>query len=413
MRGQPLDFLTGGWRRADKRSVLVAAGAALAVLLLLAAVLRASDHWPVQITSFDMHQFLLNTLDGLTAGAVYFLIASGFTLIFGLMRVVNLAHGSFYLFGGYVAWSLADGSGNWILGVLAAAGILMVTGMLMQQSLLRPLQNAIPSPRAGVTIIAAMGLAVFYTLARFGDMSPLSAALAGLAVAVVTAGFFVQQSHLRVTQNRDLREALITIGISTIAADLMLGHFGGLTYTLTPPDSINGATNLSWLSGFINTLTSFHMDDLIYPGLRLFVLGVAVGVFILLWGILNLTRLGMIVRAAIDDRDMVSALGINTQVIFALLFGLGAALGGLAGGIEATLTSVSVTDDGTFLLWSLIVVIIGGMGSLTGAAIGAVLVGLVEQYGLAYSPTNAETVIFVILVIVLAIRPHGLLGRPA
>jgi branched-chain amino acid transport system permease protein len=215
-----------------------------------------------------------------------------------------------------------------------------------------------------------------------------------------------------VTQNRDLREALITIGISTIAADLMLGHFGGLTYTLTPPDSINSATNLSWLSGLINTLTSFHMDDLIYPGLRLFVLGVAIGIFILLWGILNLTRLGMIVRAAIDDRDMVSALGINTQVIFALLFGLGAA-GGLAGGIEATLTSVSVTDDGTFLLWSLIVVIIGGMGSLTGAAIGAVLVGLVEQYGLAYSPTNAETVIFVILVIVLAIRPHGLLGRPA
>ncbi len=408
-----MDFLTGGWRRADKRSVLVAAGAALAVLLLLATVLRASEHWPVQITSFDMHQFLLNTLDGLTAGAVYFLIASGFTLIFGLMRVVNLAHGSFYLFGGYVAWSLADGSGNWILGVLAAAGILMVTGVLMQQSLLRPLQNDIPSLRAGVIIVAAMGLVVFYTLARFGDISTLSAALAGLAVALVTASFFVQQSHLRVTQNRDLREALITIGISTIAADLMLGHFGGLTYTLTPPDSINGATNLSWLSGLINTLTSFHMDDLIYPGLRLFVLGVAIGIFILLWGILNLTRLGMIVRAAIDDRDMVSALGINTQVIFALLFGLGAALGGLAGGIEATLTSVSITDDGTFLLWSLIVVIIGGMGSLTGAAIGAVLVGLVEQYGLAYSPTNAETVIFVILVIVLAIRPHGLLGRPA
>jgi branched-chain amino acid transport system permease protein len=244
-------------------------------------------------------------------------------------------------------------------------------------------------------------------------MSLLTAALSGLAVAVVVAGFFAQQARLRVTQNRDLREALITIGFSIIAADLMLGHFGGLTYTSTAPDVINGATDLSWLTNALNTLTGFHMDVLIYPGLRLFVLELAVGIFIFLWAVLNMTRLGMIVRAAIDDRDMVSALGINTQVIFALLFGLGAALAGLAGGVEATLTSVSVTDDGTYLLWSLIVVIIGGMGSLTGAAIGAILVGLVEQYGLAYSPTNAETIIFVIMVIVLAIRPQGLLGRPA
>jgi len=397
----------------DSRYLLGAAGAALAVLLLLAIALRVAGHWPVHITSFDMYQFLLNTLDGLTAGAVYFLVASGFTLIFGLMRVVNLAHGSFYLLGGYVAWSLADASGNWILGVLGAAGILAVTGMLTQQSLLRPLQNDIPSLRAGVVIVTALGLAVAYILARFGNMGILTAMLAGLIIAVVVVGFFVQQSYLRAAQNRDLREALITIGVSIIAADLMLGHFGGLTYTLTPPDSINGATHLSWLSGLINTLTGLQMDDLIYPGLRLFVLGVAIGIFILLWGILNLTRLGMIVRAAIDDRDMVSALGINTQTMFILLFGLGAALAGLAGGVEATLTSVSITDDGTFLLWSLIVVIIGGMGSLAGACIGAALVGLVEQYGLAYSPTNAETVIFVIMVVVLAVRPQGLLGRPA
>ena len=131
-----------------------------------------------------------------------------------------------------------------------------------------------------------------------------------------------------------------------------------------------------------------------------------------LWLFTAKTRVGAIIRAGVDDAEMVSALGINTQVIFVLLFGLGAALAGLAGGVEGTLTSVSITDDGTYLLWSLIVVIIGGLGSISGAAIGAVIIGLVEQYGLAYSPTNAETIIFVIMVIVLALRPQGLLGRP-
>lgn len=403
----------GGWvMGARRRDLAAVAGALLVALVILGLILRATGHWPVHLTAFDVHQFLLNTLDGLTAGAVYFLVASGFTLIFGLMRVVNLAHGSFYLLGGYVAWSLVDLTGNWILGVSAAALLLALIGMLMQQSLLRPLQNDIPGLPAGAVIVCAVAAVISYTLTRFGDMSVPVAVILGIGASLVIAGFFVQQRQLRATQNRDLREALVTIGFSIVAADLMLGHFGGLTYTLTPPDSINGAIDLSWLSGIINHLTSLQVDDIIYPGLRLFVLGLAAAVFIFLLVILNLTRLGMIVRAAIDDRDMVSALGINTQVIFVLLFGLGAALAGLAGGVEGTLTSVSITDDGTYLLWSLIVVIIGGLGSIGGAAIGAVIIGLVEQYGLAYSPTNAETIIFVIMVIVLALRPQGLLGRP-
>jgi branched-chain amino acid transport system permease protein len=128
---------------------------------------------------------------------------------------------------------------------------------------------------------------------------------------------------------------------------------------------------------------------------------------------LNRTRLGIIIRAAIDDRAMVSALGINIQIIFALLFALGALLAGLAGVAGGSFTSLAPGEDGHYLLASLIVVIIGGMGSLDGTAIGALIVGLVEQYGLAYAPSYAEIIIFAIMVIVLALRPQGLLGRPA
>jgi branched-chain amino acid transport system permease protein len=121
----------------------------------------------------------------------------------------------------------------------------------------------------------------------------------------------------------------------------------------------------------------------------------------------------MIIRAGIDDREMVSALGINVQLVFAIVFGLGALLAGLAGIIGGTNLSVGPGDDGLYLLYSLIAVIIGGMGSVGGAALGALLVGLVQQYGLAYAPTYSILLTFAMMIIVLAVRPQGLLGRPA
>ncbi|GAC1319743.1 MAG: branched-chain amino acid ABC transporter permease [Chloroflexota bacterium] len=292
------------------------------------------------LSSNDMSSFLLYTMNGLTAAALYFLVASGFTLIFGLMRVVNLAHGSLYLLGAYWGWSLADASGSWWLGLL------------------------------------------------------------GAAVGVGGAGVVMQQLFLRPIQGQDLRQALVTIGISIIVADQLLAHYGGLTYEFTVPDAINGGTDL-------------HLYSLIYPTFRLFVLACAVAIGVGLWLVLNRTKLGIIVRAAIDDRAMVSALGINIQVIFALLFFMGAMLAGLAGLIGGSALSISTGEDARYLLASLIVVIIGGMGSLEGAAIGALLVGLVESYGLAYAPTYTEILIFAMMVVVLAIRPQGFLGRPA
>jgi branched-chain amino acid transport system permease protein len=139
--------------------------------------------------------------------------------------------------------------------------------------------------------------------------------------------------------------------------------------------------------------------------------GIALVVGIGLWFLLKRTRLGMIIRAGIDDRDMVSAMGINIQMVFAIVFGLGALLAGLAGVIGGSNLSVRPGDDGLYLLYSLIVVIIGGMGSIGGAALGALLVGLVSQYGLAYMPTYSILITFAMMIVVLAVRPQGLLGR--
>jgi branched-chain amino acid transport system permease protein len=287
-----------------------------------------------------MSGFLTTTLNGLTLGGVYFLVASGFTLIFGLMRVVNLAHGSLYLFGAYLCWIVTDRTGNWVLGAVCAAAVTALAALALQQGLLRRIQG------------------------------------------------------------QDLREALVTIGVSIIAADQLLAYFGGDFKDLAPPGAISGATNL-------------HVAELSYPTFRLFTLALAIAVGVLLWLLLKYTRLGLIIRAGIDDRAMVDALGINVQRTFAVVFALGGLLAGLGGVMGGSINSIGPGDDGTYLLNSLIVVIIGGMGSVAGTAIGAVAVALVEQYGLAYAPTYSYLVTFALMIAVLAFRPQGLLGRPA
>jgi branched-chain amino acid transport system permease protein len=287
-----------------------------------------------------MREFITIGLNGLTLGALYFLVASGFSLVFGLMRVVNLAHGSLYLLGAYLGWSIGTVTGSWVLALVTAPLMVAVVGILIQQGLLRRIQG------------------------------------------------------------QDLREALVTIGVSIIVADLLLARYGGQSYELTPPDVINGSASLG-------------LFGITYPSFRLFTVGLALIVGGGLWLLLKRTRLGMMIRAGIDDRDMVSALGINIQRIFAIVFGLGALLAGLAGVIGGSALSVGPGDDGLYLLYSLIVVIIGGMGSLGGAALGALLVGLVGQYSLAYAPTYSVLLTFAMMILVLAVRPQGLVGRPA
>ncbi len=324
-------------------SFLIAIGVAIGVWLLLAV-------WPDWLVdAIGRKKVFVNTLlNGLTLAGLYFLVASGFTLIFGLMRNINLAHGSMYLLGGYIGYEVASASGSWFLGLAIAFVALAIVGVLMQIVVFRRMQ---------------------------GD---------------------------------DLRQTLVTIGISIVAADLMLWVWSGTTYQFEPPDWLWGATELPIISAIRSSGDAVFIK---YPTYRLAVLAIAIAVGIALWLFLNRTRVGMMIRAGVDDREMLGATGVNVQLVFALVFAIGAGLAGLAGVIGGTALSIAPGEDVRYLLASLVVVIVGGMGSIPGAAIGALLVGLAEQFGLAYFPTYGVVVTFLIMIGVLAVRPQGLLGR--
>ncbi len=287
----------------------------------------------------DPQLFLRSTLNGITLAALYFVVASGFTLVFGLMRNVNLAHGSLYLFGAYIGWVVGDATGSWLLAV-------------------------------------AVGF--------------FAAALVGL---ILQVGVF------RFMPGQDLRQTMFTIGLSIVLADIMLWIWGGEIYQFDPPPAIYGKTPFP----FINT----------YPTYRLVLLATAVVIGLLLWWFLNRTRVGMMIRAGVDDRQMLAASGVNVQRVFAITFAIGAGLAGFGGVVGGTALSIAPGEDVRYLLASLVVVIVGGMGSIPGAALGALLVGLVEQLGLAYAPTYGVVFTFIIMVLVLAFRPQGMMGRPA
>jgi len=200
-------------------------------------------------------------------------------------------------------------------------------------------------------------------------------------------------------QGQDLRQTLVTIGISIVLADVMLWIFGGEIYTFEPPAWIYGSIVLPLVEK--------------YPTYRIAVFVMALAIGLVLWWFLARTRLGMMIRAGVDDRGMLAASGANVQLLFAITFAIGAGLAGFAGVVGGSALSISPGEDTRYLLASLVVVIVGGMGSVGGAAIGALLIGAAEQFGLAYAPTYGIVFTFLIMVLALAFRPRGLLGRPA
>ncbi len=308
----------------------------------------------------DPADFLITLLNGLTAAALYFVVASGFTLIFGLMRVVNMAHGSFFLLGGYIALKVQRGE----VGQGGAFGL--------DSSQVNLFEWVFP-------LIVAAG-------------------------AIALLGLLIQQLFLRWNQGQDLRQALITIAISIILADQMLAHFGGIAEDITWPGTFDKFVNL-------------HVAGVQYTLTRLVIAGFGVVVGVALWFWLKRTRTGIVIRAGVDDRAMVSAMGINIQLTFAIAFVVGSALAGLGGVIGGSFASLAPGVDSNWLLNSLVVVIIGGMGSLGGAAVGSLLLGLTTNFAAAYLPSNytyySIIFTFVLLAIVLAVRPLGLWGRPA
>lgn len=321
-------------------------------LILIAAALLVwaiFAPWPAGLTGLigKKKVFLSALFNGITLGALYFLVASGFTLIFGLMKNVNLAHGSLYMLGGYIGYEVADLTGWWILSFIVSFIVVGALGVVLQFVVFRRME---------------------------GD---------------------------------DLKQTLVTIGISIVLADIMLWIWGGDFYQILAPDWLSGPVKLPLVTAI---KSSGDLVFLKYPIVRLVILVASVAIGILMWLALNKTRIGMLIRAGVDDREILSATGVRIQRVFILVFAFGAGLAGLAGVVGGTFQSIAPGEDTRFLLASLVVVIVGGMGSIPGAALGAVLIGLAEQFGSVYFPTYSVVLTFLIMVLVLAFRPQGLIA---
>lgn len=309
-----------------KRRLLFTAGG-----LVIGAVLV----WWI-LGQMSLKSFWLQMLNGLSFGAVLFFLASGFTLIFGLMRITNLAHGGFYLVGGYMGFSVMQWTGNFALALLAAA--------------------------LGVTAI----------------------------------GLFTERILLRPIRGLEKPEVLLTIGMTFVLGDLSLAVWGGDPTPVPVPTFLQGP---------------LRIGDFVYPRYRLFVLACAIVVAAILFYIERKTRLGAIVRAGVDDRETVAALGINIKAVFTGVFMFGAFLAGFAGVIGGGFLTLLPGQDFEILLFGLVVVILGGLGSLPGAVLGAALVGLIDSFGKAVVPEFSYFTLFAPMALILVLRPQGLLGR--
>ena len=361
-------------------TAVVAGAVIFAVLyvLVIARIPPASGAGSWRTTTFgsainDPGSFLRVVLDSITFAGALFIVASGFALVFGLMRVVNMAHGSFYLLGGYIAYEIQQ--------AMTGQGFSIASTEVNTWEWLVPL------------IVAAPCIAV--------------------------VGFVTQQALLRWNQGQELRQALITIAISVIVADQIIAHFPRNVSTGAQRFGGN-AVDLTW-PGWTDRLVDLHVWNVQYSLARLLVLGLGVAVGIGLWVWLYRTKTGMVIRAGVDDQRMASALGINIQRTFAIAFVVGSALAAVGAVVWASQSNIATGQDAQWLLNSLVVVIVGGMGSIFGAAAGAILYAFVLDFSGSYLPTAgadcctqySPIFTFALIALVLSFRPRGLFGRGA
>ena len=284
----------------------------------------------------DAQFWLIQIFNGVSYGALLFLLASGLTLIFGVMRIVNLAHGAYFLLGGYVALTVIWTTGSWLLALPAAALAIAALGLVMERVFLRPL------------------------------------------------GF------------DPLRQVLLTVGFAFLFQQAALDIWGGDNLIIDPPATLTQ----SWVVG------GLHL-----PVYRVFMIATAVAIGLALWLAMEKTRVGAVVRAAVDDAEMARGVGIDTSRVSMFIFALGAFLAALGGVIGGAFFGIYPGLDFEVLPIAFAVVIIGGMGSLTGAAVGSLLVGLADNFGKALFPELAYFSLYAPMVLILAIKPTGLLGR--
>lgn len=289
----------------------------------------------------QLSTFLIQVLNGVQYGMLLFLIASGLTLTFGVMGIINLAHGAFFMIGAYLVFQFT----------------------------------------------------------RFWGW-PLALAYVAAIAAVVALGAVVERTVLAPLANRDhLDQVLVTYGLILIFDELAVIQWGKDVQPAEIPAFLRGSVHLT--------------DMIIYPVYRLALAGAGLACAAGLYLLVARTRLGMIVRAGSVDRGMVSALGINVAPIFALVFGLGAALAALAGILAAPILSVSPGMGDKIIIIAFVVVVIGGIGSIKGAFVGALLVGLFDSFGKVLFPTVSSLVIYALMAFVLVWRPTGLFGKRA
>ena len=288
------------------------------------------------LTQMSPKAFGIQVLNGLSFGALLFLVAAGFTLIFGLLRIANLAHGGFFLMGGYFGITTVLITGQFWLGLLAGGLLMMIIGFFTERVLLRPIRGLEKS------------------------------------------------------------EVLLTIGLTFVLGDIALWRWGGDPRSTQLPDYLKGP---------------IQINDLFYPKYRLFVLGFAIVLAGILFYVNRRTKIGAILRAGVDDRETVAALGINIKVVFTSVFMFGAFIAGMSGVIGAGFLTLLPGSEFEILLFALVVVIIGGLGSLEGAALGAVLVGLIDAFAKALVPDLSFFTLFAPMAIILMLRPTGLLGQ--
>jgi branched-chain amino acid transport system permease protein len=275
-------------------------------------------------------------LNGLSFGMLLFLLAAGLTLTLGVMRVINLTHGSFYLLGAYVALDVVHRQSNLFVGAIAAAAAMVAFGALV------------------------FGL-------------------------------------LRAVGADPLRQTLLTFGIVFVVADLALVRWGGSPMSVPKPSFLTGLVDIGGLT---------------YPSYRLFIIGLGLVVALTLGFLQHYTIAGAAVRAVVDDTEMANGIGLHGPAIAIATFLTGAALAGLGGAMGGAMIGAYPGADIQVLLFALVIVIIGGMGSLGGSFVGALSVGLLDTLGRVLVPQIGASLMFLLMLLTLILRPHGLFGRP-
>ncbi|MDB5940677.1 MAG: branched-chain amino acid transporter permease [Ramlibacter sp.] len=283
----------------------------------------------------DFANFLIQLLNSVQYGLLLFMLAAGLTLIFGIMGVVNLAHGSFYMLGAYLAYWLAGLSGSLTVAILGGAALSVLFGLALERLLFR---------------------------------------------------HFYKRDHLD--------QVLLTFGLIYIFEEMRSIFWGDDVYGVKIPELLGASIQLT--------------ENLSYPVYRLFISGVCIALALGLYLLISKTRLGMKIRAGASNRDMAEALGVNIKLIYAVVFGLGVALASVAGMIAAPISSVYPNMGSQVLIMCFVVVVIGGIGSVRGALIAALLVGLVDTFGKVLLPQVAGMLVYMLMAAVLLWKPEGL-----